>query len=93
MLGYRGMREYELGFDGFEVPAANLLGGIEGQGFRQLMATFELARIQTAARALGVAQNALELGFAYACERMPVRPPLIEFPRVHNKLAMDGGRA
>jgi (2S)-methylsuccinyl-CoA dehydrogenase len=47
VLGYRGMKEYELGFDGFEVPAANLLGGEEGNGFKQLMATFESARIQT----------------------------------------------
>jgi (2S)-methylsuccinyl-CoA dehydrogenase len=87
VLGYRGMREYELSFDGFEVPAANVLGGAEGQGFRQLMTTFELARIQTAARALGVAQNAFELGFSYALERIQFARPLIEFPRVSNKLA------
>ena len=86
VLGYRGMREYELGFDGFDVPAANVLGGVEGQGFRQLMATFELARIQTAARALGVAQNAFELGFAYARDRIQFGRPLIEFPRVSGKL-------
>ena len=41
VLGYRGMKEYEIGFDGFEVPAANLLGREEGQGFKQLMQTFE----------------------------------------------------
>ena len=70
VLGYRGMKEYEIGFDGFEVPAANLLGGKEGQGFKQLMATFESARIQTAARAVGVAQNALELGLRYAKDRI-----------------------
>ena len=87
VLGYRGMREYELSFDGFEVPAANALGGKEGEGFRQLMTTFELARIQTAARALGVAQNAYELGFTYACERIQFAKPLIEFPRVFGKLA------
>ena len=58
VLGYRGMKEYELGFDDFEVKAENLLGGVEGQGFKQLMQTFEGARIQTAARAIGVAQNA-----------------------------------
>src|SRR5665213_837624 len=69
VLGYRGMKEYEIGFDGFAVPAANLLGGIEGQGFKQLMMTFESARIQTASRAVGVAQNALELGLRYALER------------------------
>ena len=73
VLGYRGMKEYELGFDGFEVPAANLLGGIEGQGFKQLMATFESARIQTAARAVGVAQSALELGLRLRPRAQAVR--------------------
>lgn len=88
VLGYRGMREYELGFDGFEVAGDGLLGGIEGQGFRQLMRTFESARIQTAARAIGVAQSALDLGLAYACERVQFGRPLVEFPRVAAKLAM-----
>ena len=88
VLGYRGMKEYELGFDGFRVSAQNLLGGAEGQGFRQLMATFESARIQTAARAVGVAQNALESGLSYAQERRQFGQPLFDFPRVHNKLAM-----
>ncbi len=87
VLGYRGMKEFELGFDGFEVPAENLLGGVEGQGFKQLMATFESARVQTAARAVGVAQNALELGLAYALERQQFGKALIEFPRVAGKLA------
>ena len=88
VLGYRGMKEYELGFDGFRVPAANLLGGVEGQGFRQLMRTFESARIQTAARAIGVAQCALELGLKYAQDRRQFGKPLIAFPRVSGKLAM-----
>jgi (2S)-methylsuccinyl-CoA dehydrogenase len=88
VLGYRGMKEFELAFDGFEVPAANLLGGVEGQGFRQLMQTFESARIQTAARALGVAQSALDLGLRYAEERTQFGKPLIAFPRVADKLAM-----
>ena len=88
VLGYRGMREYEIGFEGFEVPAANLLGGVEGQGFRQLMETFESARIQTAARALGVAQNALTLGLSYARTRIQFGKPILHFPRVHAKLAM-----
>ena len=69
MLGYRGMKEYTLFFDGFAVPRDGLLGGVAGQGFKQLMATFEAARIQTAARAVGVAQSALEAGLAYARER------------------------
>ncbi|MES1200137.1 MAG: acyl-CoA dehydrogenase family protein [Pseudomonadota bacterium] len=88
VLGYRGMKEYEIGFDGFRVPAANLLGGVEGQGFKQLMATFESARIQTAARAVGVAQCALELGLKYALERKQFGQEIFNFPRVANKLTM-----
>jgi (2S)-methylsuccinyl-CoA dehydrogenase len=87
VLGYRGMKEYTLGFDGFRVASDNLLGGVEGQGFKQLMATFEGARIQTAARAVGVARNALELGLAYANERVQFGKPLFAFPRVSGKLA------
>ena len=88
VLGYRGMKEYELAFDGFKVKGDNLLGGIEGQGFKQLMQTFESARIQTAARAVGVAQNALEVGMSYATDRKQFGKALIEFPRVAGKLAM-----
>jgi (2S)-methylsuccinyl-CoA dehydrogenase len=87
VLGYRGMREYEIGFDGFFVPDDALLGGRTGQGFKQLMQTFESARIQTAARAVGVAQNAFELGLAYALQRTQFGRPLIDFPRVADKLA------
>jgi len=87
VLGYRGMKEYEIGFDGFAVPAENLLGGIAGQGFKQLMATFESARIQTASRACGVAQCALELGLRYALDRQQFGKPIYAFPRVHGKLA------
>jgi (2S)-methylsuccinyl-CoA dehydrogenase len=88
VIGYRGMKEYEIAFDGFEVPDANLLGGQAGQGFVQLMATFESARIQTAARAIGVAQNALDLGLDYALARRQFGEPIARFPRVANKLAM-----
>ena len=88
VLGYRGMKEFEVSFDGFEVPAANLLGGVEGQGFKQLMQTFEAARIQTAARAIGVAQSALDIGLRYAMERVQFGRPIINFPRVSDKLAM-----
>ncbi|MCZ0735086.1 acyl-CoA dehydrogenase family protein [Phreatobacter sp. AB_2022a] len=88
VLGYRGMKEYEIGFDGFEVKAENLLGGVEGQGFKQLMQTFEAARIQTAARAVGVAQAAMDLGLRYAQERIQFGKPLISFPRVSDKIAM-----
>ncbi|MFP6758523.1 MAG: acyl-CoA dehydrogenase family protein [Alphaproteobacteria bacterium] len=87
VLGYRGMKEYEIAFDGFEVPADCLLGEKEGEGFKQLMATFESARIQTAARATGVAQSAFELGLAYAQDRMQFGRPIFEFPRVSGKLA------
>ena len=88
VLGYRGMKEYELAFDGFEVKSENLLGGIEGKGFKQLMETFESARIQTAARAVGVAQSALDLSMQYAQDRKQFGKSLIQFPRVANKLAM-----
>jgi (2S)-methylsuccinyl-CoA dehydrogenase len=88
VLGYRGMKEYEIAFDGFEVKAENLLGGVEGQGFKQLMQTFEAARIQTAARAVGVAQSALDLALKYANERVQFGKKLIHFPRVADKIAM-----
>ena len=88
VLGYRGMKEYELAFDGFKVKGENLLGGVPGQGFKQLMQTFESARIQTGARAIGVAQSALETGMKYAEDRKQFGKPLIEFPRIAGKLAM-----
>jgi (2S)-methylsuccinyl-CoA dehydrogenase len=88
VLGYRGMKEYEIGFDGYRVSAAHLLGGVEGQGFKQLMATFESARIQTAARAVGVAQNAMELGLKYALDRKQFGQEIFAFPRVADKLVM-----
>ncbi|MBP0482627.1 acyl-CoA dehydrogenase family protein [Sagittula salina] len=88
VLGYRGMKEYELGFDNFKVAGENLLGGKEGKGFKQLMETFESARIQTAARAIGVAQAALDVGLRYAQERKQFGKSLIAFPRVSGKLAM-----
>ena len=88
VLGYRGMKEYEIAFDGFEVKGENLLGQVEGEGFKQLMQTFEGARIQTAARALGVAQSALDLGLRYAEERVQFGKELVNFPRVADKLAM-----
>lgn len=88
VLGYRGMKEYELGFDNFHVKSENLLGGEEGKGFKQLMQTFESARIQTAARAVGVAQSALDVSMQYALDRKQFGKELINFPRVANKLAM-----
>ena len=88
VLGYRGMKEYEIAFDNFHVKGENLLGGEEGKGFKQLMETFESARIQTAARAVGVAQSALDISMQYAIDRKQFGKSLINFPRVANKLAM-----
>ena len=88
VLGYRGMKEYEIRFEDFEVKAENLLGGVEGRGFKQLMQTFEAARIQTAARAVGVAQNALDLGLKYAGDRAQFGKAIINFPRISDKLAL-----
>ena len=88
VLGYRGMKEFDISFDGFEVPASQLLGGVEGQGFKQLMTTFEAARIQTAARAIGVAQSAMDLALKYALERNQFGKPIYSFPRVANKIVM-----
>ena len=88
VLGYRGMKEYTVNFDGFRVSGESLLGGEEGQGFKQLMRTFESARIQTAARAIGVAQSALDVSLGYAEDRKQFGKSLISFPRVASKLAM-----
>ncbi len=88
VLGYRGMKEYDISFDEFKVPESQLLGGVEGQGFKQLMATFEGARIQTAARAVGVAQSAMDLGLKYALDRNQFGKPIYAFPRVANKVVM-----
>jgi (2S)-methylsuccinyl-CoA dehydrogenase len=86
VLGYRGMKEYTLAFDAFAVPRDGLLGGTPGRGFKQLMATFESARIQTAARAVGVARSALEAALGYARERIQFGKPILAFPRVADKL-------
>jgi (2S)-methylsuccinyl-CoA dehydrogenase len=88
VLGYRGMKEYEIAFDGFEVKAENLLGGVEGLGFKQLMQTFESARIQTAARAIGVAQAAMEVAIDYAQNRVQFATQIVNFPRVSDKIVM-----
>jgi (2S)-methylsuccinyl-CoA dehydrogenase len=88
VLGYRGMKEFDISFDGFEVPAAQLLGGVEGQGFKQLMTTFEAARIQTAARAIGVAQSAMDMALKYALDRKQFGKAIYAFPRVANKIVM-----
>jgi (2S)-methylsuccinyl-CoA dehydrogenase len=88
VLGYRGMKEFDISFDGFEVPVSQLLGCVEGQGFKQLMTTFEAARIQTASRAIGVAQAAMDLALKYALERNQFGKAIYAFPRVANKIVM-----
>jgi (2S)-methylsuccinyl-CoA dehydrogenase len=86
--GYRGMKQFELIFDGFAVPASALLGGVEGTGFKQVMRSFEGARIQTAARGVGVAQSALDQAIGYGEQRQQFDLPIIGFPRVSDKIAM-----
>jgi (2S)-methylsuccinyl-CoA dehydrogenase len=88
VIGYRGLKEYEIAFDGFVVKAENLLGGVEGLGFKQLMQTFESARIQTAARSVGVAQAAMDEAVKYACARTQFGRKIVEYPRVGDKIAM-----
>jgi len=88
VIGYRGMKEFDIAFDGFEVPSENLLGEVEGKGFIHLMSTFESARIQTAARAIGVSQNACDVALSYATDRIQFSKKLIEFPRISEKLIM-----
>ena len=92
VLGYRGMKEYEIAFDGFEVKAENLLGGVEGLGFKQLMQTFESARIQTAARAIGVAQSAMEQALDLCAEPRAVRRADRRLPARRRQDRHDGGR-
>ena len=88
VLGYRGMKEFEIRLENFVVNGSGLLGGIEDLGFSQLMRTFETARIQTAARSIGIAQNALDLAISYANNRKQFRKPLINFQRIYNKIAI-----
>jgi (2S)-methylsuccinyl-CoA dehydrogenase len=88
VIGYRGMKEYELTYDGFQVPVSGLLGGVEGLGFKQLMQTLESARIQTAARAVGVAQSALDQAMGHSSTRQQFGTPIIGFPRIADKVAM-----
>jgi len=86
-IGYKGMKSYSLGFDGYFCPKENLLSGGEGGGFYQLMATYEYARIQTAARAVGVAQAALEAAIKYARERVQFGKPIAEHQVIRHKIA------
>jgi alkylation response protein AidB-like acyl-CoA dehydrogenase len=86
-LGYRGVESCELAFAGSRVPATALLGGEEGRGFAQFMAGLELGRVQVAARAVGVAQAALDDALAYAQQRATFGKPIWEHQSVGNLLA------
>jgi alkylation response protein AidB-like acyl-CoA dehydrogenase len=86
-LGYRGVESCELSFAGSRVPADALLGGEEGRGFAQFMAGLELGRVQVAARAVGVAQAALDDALAYAQERETFGQPIWQHQSVGNLLA------
>ena len=86
-LGYRGVETTELVFDGNRQPASNLLGGVEGQGFKQMMAAIEVGRVNVAARGVGVAQRAYELALDYALERRSFGVPIAEHQAIQFKLA------
>ncbi len=86
-IGYHGMRSYALQFDDAFAPKANLIGGVEGRGFYQLMASYEAARIQTAARGVGVAQAAFECAVKYAKDRKQFGQPIGDFQVIRHKLA------
>jgi alkylation response protein AidB-like acyl-CoA dehydrogenase len=86
-LGYKGVESCELVFDGYRAPAAALLGGVEGQGFAQMMKGLETGRIQVASRALGVAQAALDDALRYAQQRESFGQPIWKHQAVGNYLA------
>jgi len=86
-IGYYGMKSFSLNFEDFEVPAENLIGGVEGKGFYQLMGVYETARIQTAARAVGVAQAAFDAALQYSQERQAFGKPIADFQVIGHKIA------
>ncbi|WP_027930051.1 acyl-CoA dehydrogenase family protein [Amycolatopsis thermoflava] len=86
-LGYKGVESCELSFDDLRVPAGAVLGGVEGQGFAQMMRGLEIGRIQVASRALGVARAALEDSLRYAQERESFGKPIWQHQSIGNYLA------
>ncbi|MPZ95475.1 MAG: acyl-CoA dehydrogenase [Propionibacteriales bacterium] len=86
-LGYKGVESCELSFDGYRVDADQLLGGVEGQGFAQMMKGLELGRIQVAGRAVGVAMAALNDSLAYAQQRESFGKPIWRHQSIGNYLA------
>ena len=89
-LGYKGVETTELVFTDHRVPAANLLGGEEGQGFRQMMSGVEVGRVNVAARGVGVAQRAFEIAIRYAQERHAFGREIARHQAVQFKLAEMG---
>jgi alkylation response protein AidB-like acyl-CoA dehydrogenase len=86
-LGYKGVETAELVFEDVRVPAASLLGGVEGWGFKQAMSGLEVGRINVAARAVGVAQAAFEDAIRYAQQRETFGKPIAQHQAIQLKLA------
>jgi alkylation response protein AidB-like acyl-CoA dehydrogenase len=93
-MGYKGVESTELVFDGFKVGEDRILGGPDGigQGFRQVMDALEVGRVNVAARGVGVAQRALELGLRYSQERKAFGKPIAQHQAITFKLAEMGTR-
>ena len=89
-MGYKGVESTELVFDGYRTPADSVLGGEEAglnRGFAQMMDALEVGRVNVAARGVGIAQRALELGLKYAQERKTFGKPIAEHQAIQFKLA------
>lgn len=86
-VGYHGMRSFTLNFDDCYVPPENLIGLEENKGFYQLMSTYESARLQTAARAVGVAHAAFEAAIRYSKERVQFGQPICNYQAIRLKLS------
>ncbi len=86
-MGYKGVETCELHFADFPVPAENLIGGVEGQGFKQVMTGLEAERLNVAARGLGIARAAFEEAIRYAQRRTTFGKPISEYQTIQNKLA------
>lgn len=91
-LGYKGVETAELLFENVRVPAANVLGAREGQGFKHVMSGLEVGRINVAARAVGVAQAAFEDAIKYAQQRQTFGQPIAKHQAIQFKLADMGTR-
>lgn len=86
-LGYRGIDTVEMLFEDYRVPAARLIGGVEGRGLQQILGGLELGRINVAARGVGLARSALEESLAYARQRKTFGKPIGEHQAIQLKLA------